>query len=95
MLLLLVATLLAVRPGHYLNALACTRTPAILLSVSGYQRAAGDTTIVGLMLESNIVAGSQPAGPRDTLAYGVSITDGCIGWEETEQLLVEAHTTLG
>jgi 3-deoxy-7-phosphoheptulonate synthase len=59
------------------------------------QRAAGDTTIVGLMLESNIVAGSQPAGPRDTLAYGVSITDGCIGWEETEQLLVEAHTTLG
>jgi 3-deoxy-7-phosphoheptulonate synthase len=47
------------------------------------------------MLESNIVAGSQPAGPRDTLAYGVSITDGCIGWEETEQLLVEAHTTLG
>ncbi|MFM8539362.1 MAG: 3-deoxy-7-phosphoheptulonate synthase [Planctomycetaceae bacterium] len=59
------------------------------------QRAAGDTTIVGLMLESNIVAGSQPAGPRDALAYGVSITDGCIGWEETEQLLVEAHTTLG
>ena len=59
------------------------------------QRAAGDTTIVGLMLESNIVAGSQPAGPRDTLAYGVSITDGCIGWEETEQLLLEAHATLG
>jgi 3-deoxy-7-phosphoheptulonate synthase len=59
------------------------------------QRAAGDRTIVGLMLESNVHPGSQPAGARDTLAYGVSITDGCIGWEETEQLLLEAHAILG
>jgi 3-deoxy-7-phosphoheptulonate synthase len=59
------------------------------------QRAAGDRTIVGLMLESNVHPGSQPANARDTLAYGVSITDGCIGWEETEQLLLEAHTLLG
>jgi 3-deoxy-7-phosphoheptulonate synthase len=29
------------------------------------------------------------------LAYGVSITDGCIGWDETEALLVEAHERLG
>jgi 3-deoxy-7-phosphoheptulonate synthase len=31
---------------------------------------------------------------RSKLLHGVSITDGCIGWEETEQLLLEAHTRL-
>jgi 3-deoxy-7-phosphoheptulonate synthase len=59
------------------------------------QRAAGDRSIVGLMLESNIHPGSQPPATRDALAYGVSITDGCIGWEETEDLLLEAHALLG
>ncbi|NBW85520.1 MAG: 3-deoxy-7-phosphoheptulonate synthase [Planctomycetia bacterium] len=60
------------------------------------QRLAGDRSIVGMMLESNIHAGSQPVQrDRSRLAYGVSITDGCIGWEETEQLLVEAHGRLG
>jgi 3-deoxy-7-phosphoheptulonate synthase len=59
------------------------------------QRAAGDTSIVGLMLESNIHAGAQPADrDRSKLAYGVSITDACIGWEETESLLREAHARL-
>jgi 3-deoxy-7-phosphoheptulonate synthase len=48
------------------------------------------------MLESNIHPGSQPASAdRSQLAYGVSITDGCIGWEETESLLLEAHAALG
>jgi len=60
------------------------------------QRVAGDRAIVGMMLESNINAGSQPAHrDRSKLAYGVSITDGCIGWEETEALLLEAHARLG
>jgi 3-deoxy-7-phosphoheptulonate synthase len=60
------------------------------------QRVAGDRAIVGMMLESNINAGSQPAQrDRSKLAYGVSITDGCIGWEETEALLLEAHARLG
>ena len=59
------------------------------------QRLAGDRSIVGLMLESNIHPGSQPAtGDRRKLAYGVSITDACIGWEETEELLLEAHARL-
>ena len=59
------------------------------------QRAAGDRSIVGLMLESNIHPGAQPADPdRSKLAYGVSITDACIGWEETESLLREAHGRL-
>jgi len=60
------------------------------------QRIAGDRSIVGMMLESNINPGSQPvAADRGTMAYGVSITDGCIGWEETESLLLEAHGRLG
>jgi 3-deoxy-7-phosphoheptulonate synthase len=60
------------------------------------QRIAGDRSIVGMMLESNINPGSQPvAADRSALAYGVSITDGCIGWEETEALLLEAHARLG
>ena len=59
------------------------------------QRAAGDRSIVGLMLESNLHPGSQPAAAdRSRLAYGVSITDGCIGWDETESLLIEAHAQL-
>ena len=60
------------------------------------QRVAGDRSIVGVMLESNIEPGSQPVKTnRAELAYGVSITDGCIGWDETEGLLVEAHQRLG
>ncbi|MFM8635853.1 MAG: 3-deoxy-7-phosphoheptulonate synthase [Planctomycetia bacterium] len=59
------------------------------------QRAAGDRSIVGMMLESNINPGSQPVHrDRSQLQYGVSITDGCIGWDETEQLLLEAHARL-
>lgn len=60
------------------------------------QRVAGDRSIVGLMLESNIHPGSQPASKdRSQLQYGVSITDACIGWDETELLLLEAHGRLG
>ena len=60
------------------------------------QRVAGDRSIVGMMLESNIHPGNQPASPdRSKLAYGVSVTDACIGWEETEELLVEAQGRLG
>jgi 3-deoxy-7-phosphoheptulonate synthase len=59
------------------------------------QRAAGDRSIVGMMLESNIHAGNQAVqADRSKLAYGVSVTDACIGWEETEELLLEAHARL-
>ena len=55
----------------------------------------GATSIVGLMLESNIYAGNQPI-PDDLsqLAYGVSVTDACIGWDTTEELLLRANTEL-
>ena len=48
----------------------------------------GNTSIVGLMLESNLQEGNQKlAGDLSQLQYGVSITDKCIGWEETENLI--------
>ncbi|MBX0330997.1 3-deoxy-7-phosphoheptulonate synthase [Oscillochloris sp. ZM17-4] len=51
--------------------------------------------IVGVMVESNIVEGKQTlTADRSALRYGVSLTDGCIGWETTERLLHEAHLAL-
>ena len=59
------------------------------------QRVAGNDTIVGLMLESNLHAGKQTLdSDPSTLEYGVSITDGCISIEETEELLRSACASL-
>ena len=57
------------------------------------QRRAGNSAIVGCMLESNLHPGRQE--PLATqLRYGVSVTDACIGWEETEELIRWAHQLL-
>lgn len=53
------------------------------------QIAAGERRIVGVMLESNLVAGAQKPGEPKSLVYGQSITDACIGWDETLVLLKE------
>ena len=51
--------------------------------------------VVGLMLESHINEGNQTLGPDPSrLEYGVSITDACIGWDETERIVREAHARL-
>ena len=47
------------------------------------QMAAGDDRIIGVMLESHINAGRQDLVPGQPLAYGVSITDACLGWDAT------------
>ena len=59
------------------------------------QWAAGNDDLVGMMLESNIHEGKQaiPANLGD-LAYGVSLTDPCVGWDATEKLLGEAYDAL-
>jgi 3-deoxy-7-phosphoheptulonate synthase len=59
------------------------------------QIADGNTSIVGMMLESNLNEGKQkiPADLKD-LKHGVSVTDGCIGWEETERIILAAHEKL-
>lgn len=54
------------------------------------QQPAAPPTIVGLMLESFIEPGSQPiVAPVSAMRYGCSVTDRCIGWEETEGLIRE------
>jgi 3-deoxy-7-phosphoheptulonate synthase len=59
------------------------------------QIAAGNASIMGAMIESNLLAGSQPfPQPKEKLRRGVSITDGCIGWETTEGLVREVHAAL-
>ncbi|RYE09523.1 MAG: 3-deoxy-7-phosphoheptulonate synthase [Hyphomicrobiales bacterium] len=60
--------------------------PLVLADV-GAQIAAGDRRIVGVMIESNIVAGRQDLEPGKGLVYGQSITDGCIGWDTTVETL--------
>jgi 3-deoxy-7-phosphoheptulonate synthase len=53
------------------------------------QVANGDQRIVGVMLESNLVAGAQRFMPGQPLVYGQSITDPCISWDDTVGLLRE------
>ncbi|MBC8424280.1 3-deoxy-7-phosphoheptulonate synthase [bacterium] len=59
------------------------------------QIADGNTSIFGLMIESNLEAGNQPI-PEDPsrLAYGVSVTDACIDWPTTERLIRSARAVL-
>ena len=60
------------------------RQPEVLESVIA-QRLAGDASLRGVMLESHLFDGCQPLSAA--LRYGVSITDGCLGWTATEQML--------
>jgi 3-deoxy-7-phosphoheptulonate synthase len=53
------------------------------------QVAGGDRRILGVMIESNLVAGAQTLAPGKPLVYGQSITDACIDWNETHGLLRE------
>ena len=59
------------------------------------QRVAGSRNIIGLMLESNLEEGSQKFTKDPTqLRPGVSITDACIGWDETVAVLRDAYRKL-
>jgi len=53
------------------------------------QIAAGDDRIMGVMIESHLKEGRQDLSPGKELSYGQSITDACIGWEDTVTLLEE------
>ena len=70
------------------------RQPAVLAEVVG-QVLAGNRSIAGVMLESNLAGGCQPlTRPPAQLRYGVSITDGCLDWTATERCLRETHAAL-
>jgi 3-deoxy-7-phosphoheptulonate synthase len=55
----------------------------------------GNTSIVGMMLESHLHEGNQQIPSNlEELEYGVSVTDQCIDWEETEKIILAAHEKL-
>jgi 3-deoxy-7-phosphoheptulonate synthase len=63
------------------------------VSATWPQIAAGDRAIIGAMIESHLQAGRQDVRPGQSLAYGQSITDACIGWDDSVgvlELLAEA-----
>lgn len=70
------------------------RQPMIFRSVIE-QILAGGSQIAGLLLESYLLAGNQsPPGTKTPLRYGVSLTDSCLDWKSTEQLLLWAYERL-
>ena len=68
--------------------------PLVLKDVT-HQIREGNASIIGVMIESFIEAGNQ-AIPQDLsqLTYGCSVTDACVSWDTTEQMLREAHAML-
>lgn len=56
------------------------------------QRLEGESALRGIMIESNLFTGKQPISPN--MKYGVSVTDGCLGWNETEHLINRLHGLL-
>jgi 3-deoxy-7-phosphoheptulonate synthase len=70
------------------------RQPEVMREILS-QISAGNKSIMGAMIESNLLAGSQAfPQPLDKLKRGVSITDGCIDWPTTEALVREVHASL-
>lgn len=70
------------------------KQPGILEDVVN-QIVAGDQSLIGVMIESNLFGGNQEfPQPINQLRYGVSITDGCLGWDDTEAALRKAHEAL-
>ena len=70
-----------------------TKQGSVLEAVAE-QISVGNKSIRGVMLESNLNPGNQKVDSSQELQYGVSITDACIGWEETERLLRDFHSAL-
>jgi 3-deoxy-7-phosphoheptulonate synthase len=54
----------------------------------------GEKNIIGLMLESNLIEGNQKINSKENLKYGQSITDSCIGWQETEDIILSLDESL-
>lgn len=63
-----------------------SRQPEVIADIC-QQVGGGDERIMGVMIESHLVAGRQDLVDGQALTYGQSITDGCIGWDDTEQVI--------
>ena len=62
------------------------RQPEVCASVAA-QVAGGDVRIIGVMVESNLVEGRQELERGKELVFGQSVTDSCVNWETTEEIL--------
>ncbi len=67
----------------------------LVMSDLVHQVRLGNRSLVGVMIESNLIAGNQPI-PTDLsqLKYGCSVTDACVDWETTEKMLRDAAALL-
>ena len=81
-----VEPVLMIDASHSNSAKKPENQPLVLADVSR-QLEAGDNRIVGIMAESNLVAGRQDLVPGKPLVYGQSITDGCIDWDTSVAVL--------
>lgn len=63
------------------------RNQPLVIDDIATQMESGDNRIFGVMIESNLVGGRQDLTPDQPLTYGQSITDGCIDWDSTVQVL--------
>ena len=79
-----VAPRLMIDASHANSAKKPENQPLVAADVAG-QIAAGDGRIIGVMIESNLVAGRQELVPGKPLVYGQTITDGCIDWATAER----------
>jgi 3-deoxy-7-phosphoheptulonate synthase len=71
-----------------------TQQPAVMRDLVNTVKSGVDS-VKAVMIESNLREGNQPfPQPKSALLPGVSITDACLGWEDTESLLREVHTAL-
>ena len=69
------------------------RQPLVFMNVIE-QILQGNKSIAGMMLESHLNPGNQKLTTQDQLSYGVSVTDACIDWDTTEQLLETSYQSL-
>jgi 3-deoxy-7-phosphoheptulonate synthase len=71
-----------------------TRQPVVLADIAE-QIEAGSSSVMGVMIESHLVAGSQSLGDSsNSLVYGQSITDACVDWETTKKILRSLATSV-
>ena len=70
------------------------KQPAILEEITR-QKNLGNKSVVGFMVEGNIYGGSQAIPENLTeLKYGISVTDDCLDWDNTEKAVLEMFNTL-
>ncbi len=88
-----VPTALIIDCSHANSSKDHTRQHAVALDVA-HQIESGSTLIAGIMLESFLEAGNQKLTDPAKLQYGVSVTDKCMGWDETESLIRQFADTI-